>query len=185
MSSYQKANSKRGIKVQDAVDEHNEWLKVHGRLMMFRVPEDIKVTGFNGAVKSGFAAGHAYLDFAGMIPELGGRFVGLEVKSVSESSTVDNCPITRHFPFSKLNKKQIASAKSTIRFGGIVAIFVRRIQRSGHITDYLIPLDADGNIGGVTKKKNISWEEAERFRILPGQVWLDTLNALLDEGFIS
>jgi len=174
--TLQRGNAKRGKRVEAFIDEQNAWLDMQGRAFVFRVPEEMKITSSNEAVKTGFTKGHTFLDFAGSMQ---GRFVGLEVKSIKDD------PSKPYFPFSKLNRKQTNSARRAAAHGGVVLVYVRRMLRTGATVDYLFPFDSRGNIAYVDTRKSVPWEHAEPFKVNPGELWLDCYERLSRTGIIQ
>jgi hypothetical protein len=172
-----KRNARQGNQTQRYVDEVNQWLATQGRLFMFRVSEEIKVTRSSADGVQGFKAGHTYLDFAGLLAPAG-RFTGMEVKTVSDDPGVPN------FPFSRLRKTQAKSAMMTVSSGGIVVVYIRRLPNAakpGSISkalDYIVPYDSDGNLAGITNRKSLPWCDAELFAIRYNETWLDALERI-------
>jgi recombination protein U len=147
------------------VRAENTHLARIGKALVVKVPEDLRpVRRLKDGHVQAVYAGKAYCDYMGTLQ--GGRAVTFDAKAtLSETS----------FPFSNIADHQLEIMTTVARLGGIAFVYVL----SGLQDKYVLPVNADGVIAGVTDRKSFPFDE--HFRKPTGETWLDTLERLMRE----
>lgn len=143
------------------------------RALGIKVPDALK-----GKLKGLFVAtytGEVSVDFEGSVR---GQRVVFDAKSSQAEPS---------WPFSDIRDGQIEHMAAGARCGELAFFYVERRGATGR-PRYIVPVDAQGRIAGVSHKRDlvgpllrrdaresVRWEDLEMWRCQPGELWADAV----------
>lgn len=128
---------KQGYELEAQLVEQHQWMAAQGQAIMFKVPDNAKITGGAKGARTVKAVrqGRVWVDFAGLLWG-SAQAVALEAKATNG---------VRWSAASVASEFQLGVLAQVANCGGFAALYVRRLSPEGlALADYLLPYNRAG-----------------------------------------
>lgn len=179
-SEISRENKRNADELEADLVKECDLLRNLGLADVEKIPDPVKITQKykDGSIK-GRVLARSTVDFGGTIK--GGLAVHFDAKVTTDDSRWNFSCLDSKDTKGRKGRTQREFLADNARLGAASFVFLRHKPFMGHVRHYMLPVDKDGVVAGITHRKSLSFTngDAGPFLVKRNQTWFDKLKELM------